>query len=121
MCLLTGEPETLGADDRQFVAALRQRSPAIATAVDLVSRFATMVKNQVAGARDGWLREAEASALASFAAGLRRDEDAVRAVLTESWSSGQVESQVNRLKLIKRERYGRAGFDLLRCRVLAHA
>lgn len=77
-----------------------------------------MVKDQVASALDGWLREAEASALASFAAGLRRDEDAVRAALTESWSSGQVEGQVNRLKVIKR--YGRAGFDLLRCRVLAH-
>lgn len=119
--LLTGAPEKLGDDDRRFVAALRQRSPAIATAVDLVSRFATMVKDQVAGALDGWLREAEASALASFAAGLRRDEDAVRAALTESWSRGQVEGQVNRLKVIKREMYGRAGFDLLRCRVLAHA
>ena len=54
-----------------------------------------------------------------FAASLRRDEDAVRAALTESWSSGPVEGQVNRLKVIKREMYGRAGFDLLRCRVLA--
>ena len=43
------------------------------------------------------------------------------AALTEPWSSGQVEGQVNRLKVIKREMYGRAGFDLLRCRVPAHA
>jgi transposase len=107
--------------DRRFVAALLERSPAIATAVDLVSRFVTMVKDQVADALDGWLREAEASALAPFAAGLRRDEDAVRAALTEPWSNGQVEGQVNRLKVIKREMYGRAGFDLLRCRVLGHA
>ena len=80
-----------------------------------------MVKDQVADAFGGWLREAEASALAPFAAGLRRDEDAVRAALTEPWSNGQVEGQVNRLKVIKREMYGRAGFDLLRCRVLGHA
>ena len=119
--LLTGQPDTLGDADRRFVAALLERSPAIATAVDLVSRFVTMVKDQVADALDGWLREAEASALAPFAAGLRRDEDAVRAALTEPWSNGQVEGQVNRLKVIKREMYGRAGFDLLRCRVLASA
>ena len=75
----------------------------------------------MAGMLDGWLREAEASALAPFAAGLRRDEDAVRAALTEPWSNGQVEGQVNRLKVIKREMYGRAGFDLLRGRVLGHA
>jgi transposase len=119
--LLTGQTDTLGDADRRFVAALLERSPAIATAVDLVSRFVTMVKDQVADAFDGWLREAEVSALAPFAAGLRRDEDAVRAALTEPWSNGQVEGQVNRLKVIKREMYGRAGFDLLRCRVLGHA
>ena len=120
--LLTGNPDTLDDADRRFVAALLlERSPAIATAVDLVSRFVTMVKDQVADALDGWLRLAEASALAPFAAGLRRDEDAVRAALTEPWSNGQVEGQVNRLKVIKREMYGRAGFDLLRCRVLGHA
>lgn len=67
------------------------------------------------------LREAEASALASFAAGLRRDEDAVRGALSESWSNGQVEGQVNRLKVTKRDMYGRAGFELLRGRVLGHA
>ena len=119
--LLTGQTDTLGDADRRFVAALLERSPAIATAVDLVSRFVTMVKDQVADAFDGWLREAEVSALAPFAAGLRRDEDAVRAALTEPWSNGQVEGQVNRLKVIKREMYGRAEFDLLRCRVLGHA
>jgi transposase len=119
--LLTAQTDTLGDADRRFVAARLERSPALATAVDRVSRFVTMVKDQVADALDGWLREAEASALAPFAAGLRRDEDAVRAALTEPWSNGQVEGQVNRLKVIKRERYGRAGFDLLRGRVLGHA
>jgi transposase len=119
--LLPAEPDHLSDDDRRFATALLEHSPIIAIAVDLIRRFAIMVKERVAGALDGWLREAEASALASFAAGLRRDEDAVRAALTEPWSNGQVEGQVNRLKVIKREMYGRAGFDLLRCRVLAHA
>jgi transposase len=118
--LLTSEPDKLGDDDRRFVTALLERSPTIATAVDLTRRFATMVKEQVASALDCWLQQAETSALASFAAGLRRDEDALRAALTEPWSNGQVEGQVNRLKVIKREMYGRAGFEVLRCRVLAH-
>jgi hypothetical protein len=68
--LLTGNPDTLDDSDRRFVAALLERSPAIATAVDLVSRFVTMVKDQVAFG--GWLREAEVSALAPFASGAMR-------------------------------------------------
>jgi transposase len=119
--LLTGDPAKLSADDRRFVTVLLEHSPVIAAAVDLIERFVTMVKDRVAGAFDDWLREAEAGVLASFAAGIRHDEDAVRAALTEPWSNGQVEGQVNRLKVIKREMYGRAGFDLLRSRVLAHA
>ncbi|WP_431859194.1 ISL3 family transposase [Azospirillum sp.] len=120
--LLTGEVTKLDDDQRRFVSALLEGSPSLADAVALISRFAAMVKDKTPDAFDGWLREAEASALlASFAAGIRRDEDAVRAALSEPWSSGQVEGQVNRLKVIKREMYGRASFDLLRGRVLGHA
>jgi transposase len=119
--LLAGAFAKLSDEDRRFVAALRERSATIATAADLIGRFTAMVKDKTPAALDGWLREAEASALATFAAGLRRDEDAVRAALTEPWSNGQVEGQVNRLKVVKREMYGRAGFDLLRARVLGHA
>ena len=55
----------------------------------------------------------------SFALGLRQDYAAVHAALAHSWSNGQTEGQVNRLKFIKRRMYGRAKFDLLRLRVLA--
>jgi transposase len=54
----------------------------------------------------------------SFAAGLKKDEAAVRAALGRAWSNGQVEGHVNRRKRIKRTRFGRAKFDLLRQRVL---
>ncbi len=57
----------------------------------------------------------------TFAAGLETDSAAVRAALTHPWSSGQAKGQVNRLKLLKRQSYGRAGFDLLRQRVLLTA
>lgn len=70
---------------------------------------------------EDWLQRAAAcgvAVLATFAAGLRQDGAAVRAALTQPWSSGQAEGQINRLKMLKRQMYGRAHFDLLRRRVL---
>nr|WP_180970054.1 transposase [Deinococcus planocerae] len=69
----------------------------------------------------GWLSELEQSGvreLQTFAVGLGRDFEAVRAALETSYSNGQVEGQVNRLKTIKRSMYGRAGLNLLKARVL---
>jgi len=63
----------------------------------------------------------EIAELRTFATGIKRDQAAVQAALTYSWSQGQVEGQVHRLKLLKRQSYGRAGFDLLRHRVLARS
>lgn len=70
---------------------------------------------------DAWLLEAEGSGitvLRNFATGLRRDYDAVKAALTYEWSAGQTEGQIDRIKLLKLEAYGRAKFDLLRRRVI---
>jgi len=71
-----------------------------------------------AAALELWLVEAANSELSSFAQGINQDEAAVRAALTLSWNSGAVEGNVTRLKLIKRQGYGRAKLDLLRARVL---
>jgi transposase len=71
-----------------------------------------------------WLADARACgvrALETFAAGLEQDGAAIRAALTTPWSSGEAEGQITRLKLIKRQMYGRASFDLLRRRVLLAA
>ena len=77
------------------------------------------------GARlPAWLKRAETSRvgdLARFARKLREDHDAVRAGLTLRWSNGQTEGQITRLKLLKRQAYGRAKVDLLRQRVLRAA
>ena len=73
---------------------------------------------------DGWLSrvgEQGVSELQSFANGLKKDDDAVKAGLTLEWSQGQVEGQVHRLKLIKRQMYGRGSFKFLRKRVLQRA
>jgi transposase len=56
--------------------------------------------------------------LQSFSTGLMKDAAAVRAAMTYGWSNGQVEGSVNRLKMIKRMMFSRAGFALLKARVL---
>jgi transposase len=86
--------------------------------------FIEMVRKRQASKLEGWLTQAAASGipeLQSFAAGIERDKPAVVAALSVPYSNGQVEGQVNRLKLIKRKAYGRSNFDLLRQRVLAPA
>jgi transposase len=80
-----------------------------------------MVRERQVGELDRWLADAARSELRSFANGLRQDEAAVRAALQLRWSSGQTEGQITRLKLIKRQMFGRAKHDLLRARVLQAA
>ena len=93
-------------------------SPTLATVRDLAQRFAALVRAHTDDALTPWLADAEGSELRGFAAGLCQDEQAVRAALTLPWSSGQVEGQVTRLKLVKRQGYGRAKLDLLRARLI---
>jgi len=117
--LLMSEPDKLDEGDRRFVTALLELSPPIAQAVELSKAFSTMIRNGLADQLDGWISAAENGGFRGFARSLRQDHDAVHAALTLSWSTGPVEGQINRLKAIKRSMYGRAGFDLLRHRVLA--
>ena len=95
--------------------------PKVAIVHDLVQTFIEMFKKRQPTTLLPWLKAASESgfkALGSFADGLRKDINAVMASLILAWSNGQVEGQVNRLKFIKRQMYGRANFDLLRRRVL---
>jgi transposase len=100
---------------------LCQNSTTIAEAYGLAQEFAKLIRQRQGEKLDEWLHRAEASVIVEFnhfATGLRRDYQAVKAALSYEWSQGQVEGQVNRLKFIKRQGYGRANFDLLRKRVL---
>ena len=121
MWLLLGEEKDLSNDDLAYRTALCAHNALIEQAAVLSQRFLEMIRERHAEALDGWLADAEASGikeLRNFAQSLRRDYAAVKAALTSPWSNGQSEGQVNRLKMIKRSMYGRAGFDLLRSRVL---
>jgi transposase len=119
--MLTADPSTLQAEERRYLDRLLATSAPLALARDLALRFAAIVRERKAGELDRWLADAADSELHSFAAGLRQDEAAVRAALQLPWSNGQTEGQITRLKLIKRQMFGRAKHDLLRARVLQAA
>ncbi len=118
--MLTADLPSLAEPDRAYVERLLSLSPALAMVRDLAQHFGALVRARSADELTPWLAQAGNSDLRSFAAGLHQDEQAVRAALTLPWSSGQVEGQVSRLKLIKRQGYGQAKLDLLRAR-LVHA
>ena len=80
-----------------------------------------MIRNRDAAALAGWLAAAANSDLASFVRGLRADEAAIAAALRENWYNGQTEGQINRLKTLKRQMYGRANLDLLKARLVVAA
>jgi len=115
-------PDHLTAEDTAALDAACVVSPPLATLRGYVACFAQMLTDRTGQANlDAWLDAVEADDLADlrhFARGVRRDYDAVLAGLTLPDSSGAVEGNVNKLKLLKRQMYGRAKLDLLRKRVL---
>ena len=119
--MLTADPDTLPAEERRYLDRLLAASAPLAQARDLALRFAAMVRERKAGDLERWLADAAGSQLQSFADGLRQDQAAVRAALELPWSNGQTEGQITRLKLVKRQMFGRAKHDLLRARVLQAA
>ncbi len=119
--LLQQDEANLRPDEQHFVAQLYERAPELATAAKLVTRFRQIIRERQVNKLDAWLAEAIGcgiTELRNFAATLQRDYKAVKAALEHKWSQGQVEGQVNRLKNIKRQMFGRAKFDLLKARVL---
>ena len=122
--LVLRRPENCSAEDQRTLDLVKQAHPQVRAACELAQAFAQMIRKRNASALESWLEEATESGvpeLRTFATGIQRDQAAILAALTYAWSQGQVEGQINRLKLIKRQAYGRAGFDLLRHRVLARS
>ena len=132
--LLVQPISALDAAAAAVVVRVERDAPASAVA-NLARHFTALVRASGVGrtATEGgdavakfgaWIASAKACsapAIVTFASGLDRDVTAVRAALTEPWSSGQAEGQINRLKLIKRQSYGRAGLDLLQRRMVLAA
>ena len=106
---------------QSYLTQLCEQDPQIAQTYELIQAFTTMLRERGGERLDEWLERVEKQGIAelqSFAQGLKKDYEAVKAGLTLSWSNGQTEGQVHRLKLIKRQMYGRGSFKLLRKRVL---
>jgi transposase len=104
------------AAETQQLTQLRAQSAEVAEAIDLAQDFATLVLQRQPAQLDPWLKGATTSALEAmqrFALGLRDDYEAVKAGVTVSWSTSPVEGHINRLKMLKRQMFGRAHLDLL--------
>jgi transposase len=119
--LLSRDPNDLDAESRLFLGHLKEHAPQAVQAGILARQFAKIINGDDAEQLDPWLVAAEASELNTLAKGIRRDIDAVRAAITEPWTTSPVEGQINRVKAIKRQMYGRAKYLLLKQRVLIAA
>jgi transposase len=123
-CLLVWRKERLPDEERAYLQRLCDQEPAIGRAYELAQEFVTLARERTGDGFDAWLTQATASEITEldrFARGLADDRAAIEAGLSQEWSNGQTEGQVNKLKLLKRQMYGRANFDLLRRRMLRAA
>ncbi|WP_425444756.1 ISL3 family transposase [Streptomyces milbemycinicus] len=118
---IIGRPENQSDQARQDLKDVCGRCQEIAEACRLARGFATILRRRDGHRLGDWLTQADASQvkeIRTFANGLRKDLDAVTAGLTLPLNSGAVEGNVTGIKFLKRQHYGRAGFDLLRRRIL---
>ena len=116
---MTSERSSGSARVAMVNAIVETASPALVEARSLMDQFHAMMRTRKPEKLAPWIAAAKESNIAAFAAGIETDQAAVRAAIVEPWSSGQVEGQVTRLKLVKRQMYGRANLDLLKARLMA--
>ncbi len=122
--LILSRQEKLSEEQRRERDRVLEAHLELTIACLLAQSFAQVVRTRNAKALEPWIEQAIESGvpeLGSFVAGIRRNQSAVFSALCYTWSQGQVEGQIHRLKLLKRQSYGQAGFDLLRHRVLARS
>src|SRR3974390_358280 len=100
------------------VAAIEAGVPTLVEAREIIAEFHLMIRRKVEAGLTPWIERARGSLIVSFASGVARDEAAVRAAITSCWSNGQTEGQITRLKLVRRQMYGRGKIDLLQARLV---
>ncbi len=118
------QPGKLKPDEKKFLASLSQVSEQAREVSRLSRELVEIIKRKDEDELLVWVdraRSSQVKEMRGFAFGMMKDESAVRQAVSSQWSNGQTEGQVNRLKTIKRQMYGRANFDLLRARVLYQA
>ncbi len=115
---MTAARDDLAKSEAVLVAAIEMSVPEQVAARDAIGAFQSMIRSKTARRLDDWLEVAKNSLVGSFANGVEKDIDAVRNAIISPWSNGQTEGQITRLKLIKRQMYGRAKLDLLQARLI---
>ena len=100
------------------VAAIEGGLPQLVEAREVVAAFQAMIRKKSLADLEPWLERARSSLVAAFAKGVAKDRAAVSAAISLSWSNGQTEGQITKLKLVKRQMYGRGKIDLLQARVV---
>jgi len=115
---MTMARDNLSKSEAWLVASIEAAVPALVIVRNLTDRFHRMIRQQKDFELSTWIEEAQKTPFRSFANGLSDDWDAVKAAIVEPWSNGQTEGQITKLKLVKRQMYGRANLDLLRARLM---
>ncbi|MBB4351573.1 transposase [Rhizobium cellulosilyticum] len=116
--LMTTARDDLAKSEAILVAAIEVNVPELVVARTAIGDFQSMIRSKTARKLDEWLEAAKDSLVGSFAGGVEKDLEAVRNAIISPWSNGQTEGQITRLKLIKRQMYGRAKLDLLQARLI---
>ena len=116
--LLTLGRDSLSKSDTVTVAAIEISVPLLVEAREIIAAFQAMIRKKSLADLAPWLERARPSLVASFANGVLKDEAAVSAAITSPWSNGQTEGQITKLKLVKRQMYGRGKLDLLQARLM---
>ena len=114
---------TIGRDDLSksqtvTIAAIENGVPLLVEARDIIAAFQAMIRKKSLADLEPWLERARSSLVATFATGIVKDRAAVSAAISSPWSNGQTEGQITKLKLVKRQVYGRGKIDLLQARVI---
>ena len=116
--MLMTDTDMLPGAEQAFVSALLAQAPDLANGIAVAKRLNLLFRHKSQESLDAVLADAAGTPLAEFAASLHHDLAAVQAALDLPWTTSPAEGQINRLKMLKRTMYGRAGFPLLRARVL---
>ncbi len=119
--LMTTERSRPSGEGARAMAIIEGAIPDLVAARDLTDRFHQIIQRQKHIELEPWIADATHSMMASFATGITRDQAAVQAALQQPWSNGQTKGQNTKLKLVKRQMYGRAKLDLLRARLVGVA
>ena len=115
---MTISRDALSKAESVTVAAIERGVPLLVEARERIAEFQAMVRKKSLADLEPWLVRARSNLVASFANGIVKDKAAVSAAITSPWSNGQTEGQITKLKLVKRQMYGRGKLDLLQARVI---